>query len=283
MTERKQEEMLLNLKKMEVIKWDKSTGNSADTAYLTVEEPLAIEINGHKAAVLMRLPGSEKELAVGFCVSEGLIEHFNDILLVHHCGSFQAGQYEAAENLESRNMVRLLTSKSKQKPGQQLEMLLVRSGCGRNNVEEISTELPVVTSKLRVKAETIGRMSAALSSLQEVKRISGGLHSAAIFAGDLRVVAHYEDVGRHNAMDKAIGYALLHDITLDDKIVFITGRTSYEMVTKAARTGVPVLVSLSSPTSLAVEFAEVCGITLVGYVRQSKLVVYTCPERIVEF
>jgi FdhD protein len=159
-------------------------------------------------------------------------------------------------------------------------MLLVRSGCGRNNIAETGVELPFCSSKLRITAQTLAKMSILLCNQQKVKRLSGGLHSAVLFDRLAQVVAGYEDVGRHNAMDKAIGHAMLHNIRLDDKILFTTGRTSYEMVTKAARVGIPVLVSLSSPTSLSVEYAQNCGITLVGYVRQSKMIVYSCPERI---
>ena len=101
-----------------------------------------------------------------------------------------------------------------------------------------------------------------------------------LFDREERVVCSYEDVGRHNAMDKVIGYAAMQDISLQDKIVITTGRTSYEMITKAARVGIPAILSLSLPTSLAVEYAKKSGITLVGGIRRGKFVVYTNPERV---
>lgn len=267
------------LEKVKVTKWNKEDGASREEAFLSIEEPLAIEIDGKKVAILMRLPGGEKELAVGFCLSEGLVSSMKDIVMVHHCGSMGRDS-KAGEGLESRNIVRVKTSGGPVASSEDLIMLLVRSGCGRNSLDNIEVDLPICQSNLQISAESLGKMSGLLAAEQKLKRISGGVHSAVLFDREERVVCSYEDVGRHNAMDKVIGYAAMQDIPLQDKIVITTGRTSYEMITKAARVGIPAILSLSLPTSLAVEYAKKSGITLVGGIRRGKFVVYTNPERV---
>jgi FdhD protein len=121
---------------------------------------------------------------------------------------------------------------------------------------------------------------ATLLAQPRLYRETGGLHAAAIFHTDGRLVAIREDIGRHNAVDKAIGYALLRGIVLDDKLLLTTGRASHEMVTKAVRAGVPVLASVSSPTSLAVQLAQRLNVTLIGYLRGQRMNVYTHRERV---
>ena len=121
---------------------------------------------------------------------------------------------------------------------------------------------------------------AQLTRRQEVYRAAGGIHASAVFDASGQVLALGEDIGRHNAMDKALGYCLLRGIPLDDKMVVTTGRASYDMVAKGARLGVPILASLSSPTSLAVELAEAVGCTLLGYLRGRSMRVYTHAWRI---
>lgn len=267
------------LQKVDIWKWTREEAGKKVEDYLSIEEPLALEIDGKTAAILMRLPGNEKELAVGFCISEGLVKSLKDIVLVHHCGSLGLNPDSPGDGVEQRNVVRIKTT-GEVAQGKDLTMLLVRSGCGRNNLDVNDLELPVCQSQLTIKAQSLGRMLVLLAGEQKLKHISGGVHSAILFDQEEQIVCSYEDVGRHNAMDKAIGYAAMRDIPLHDKIALITGRTSYEMITKAARVGIPIVLSISLPTSLAVEYADKCGITLVGGLRQGKFNIYSHPERV---
>ncbi len=270
-----------NLIPSSVTRWSKEKSTSQETAMLAVEEPLALEIDGKNSAILMRLPGAEKELAIGFCISEGIIERFSDISMVHHCGSFASGnRSKETADLETRNKVRILTNGNKAQGSDDQKLLLVRSGCGRNSLASMDNALPRCTSSLKVTTETLGQMNSQLFGQQKIKRISGGLHSAVLYDKNAQMLIGFEDVGRHNAMDKILGHAYMRGISLENKILFTTGRSSYEMVTKAARTSIPILVSLSAPTSLAVELAQACAITLIGYSRSNKMVIYSCPERI---
>lgn len=268
------------LQKVEICKWTRGEKKQKVESYLSIEEPLALEINGQIAAILMRLPGNEKELAVGFCLSEGLVKDMKEIVMVHHCGSLGLSPAAPSDGMEERNVVKVKTSGEIVR-GKDLTMLLVRSGCGRNNLDAAQLDLPVCESGMTVKAEALGRLLVLLSAEQKLKPISGGVHSAVLFDPRENVICSFEDVGRHNALDKVIGYAVMRDISLNDKIALITGRASYEMITKAARVGLPIILSISVPTSLAVEYAKKCGITLVGCLRQGRFNIYSHSERIV--
>lgn len=253
--------------------------------WLPVEEPLVIEINGRKRAVLMRLPGHEKELAVGFCLSEGIIKSVEDIQLVHHCGS--VGPEDGASTAlpsESRNVVRIYC-RGEAVAAEDPAIQLVRTGCGRVSFAgSLSVDFPLTrvdSSEFRVSFGVLRGLVRSLSENQLTKRLAGGVHAAILAEARGEIVAFFEDLSRHNALDKLIGHAAINDISLRDKAVLVTGRVSYEMVAKAARVALPVLVSLSGTTSLAVDLAATCGVTLGSYVRANSLIVHTRPERIV--
>ncbi|MBC7254607.1 MAG: formate dehydrogenase accessory sulfurtransferase FdhD [Chloroflexi bacterium] len=249
---------------------------------VVLEEPLALYINGQQAAVLMRLPGMEKELAIGFCLSEGLVRRFADILMVHHCGQ---GLPEPAPNAAegdpfSRNRVDMRVAPEGLNPSARLEVVrLIRAGCGAVDVARAELPLEPLSVDLTVSAETILSLGRALRQNQSLHEAVGGVHAVALFDASGTLLALAEDVGRHNAMDKVIGYAALYNIPLEDKILLSSGRLSYEMVSKALRVRIPVLVSLSAPTALAVSLAERFGQTLIGYLRRGRMTVYSHAER----
>jgi FdhD protein len=250
---------------------------------VVVEEPLEIRINEQLVAVLMRTPGAEKELAVGFCLSEGLIAGFSDIALVHHCGRSSPITMEDSESglEESRNMVRITLISSGASRDSRLDVVrLVRSGCGRTDAEELASQLVPLDNDLRVQRKILPKLSSTIKQGQEAYREAGGIHAAGIFTSHGELVTIREDIGRHNAVDKVLGHCLMQDIPLKDKILVCTGRASYEMVTKAVRLGLPVAASLSSPTSLAVELAEHLHCTLIGYLRGQRMRIYTHPWRL---
>lgn len=258
-----------------------SDGVESTPAMLPGEAPLAIEIDGRQVGVLMRTPGDEKELALGYCLSEGLIRSLGDVLLVHHCGSGTDGDLALPEGpLGPGNLVRLaLTAEAQACLGTERPTRWVFSGCSGVDVAALSEALRVEAGELRVARETLFRLVPAMAQVQSAYQASGGIHAAGLFDAAGRTLAIREDVGRHNAADKAIGAALLAG-RLPAAILAATGRASSDIVAKAARAGIPIVASFSSTTSLGIELAEAAGVTLVGYLRRNRFTVYTHAERI---
>ncbi|NLE77655.1 MAG: formate dehydrogenase accessory sulfurtransferase FdhD [Chloroflexi bacterium] len=247
------------------------------------EEPLEVVLNDQVVAILMRTPGYEKELAVGFALGEGLITSFADVMLVQHCGQTAFNPAAASDALDlSRNRVSIsLRGALPANDPRRSVTRLVRAGCGRVDASELAIDLPALPRNgPTVPAAALGGLSQQMLAGQDAYRQSGGVHAAAVFAADGRLITLMEDVGRHNAVDKATGHCLLRGIPLHDKVLVSTGRASYDMVAKAVRLGIPVAASRSSPTSLAVELAEPLGCTLIGYLRGDRYQVYTHPWRI---
>lgn len=251
---------------------------------VVVEEPLEIRLDGRTVAVLMRTPGMEKELAAGFCLGEGLVASLKDVALVRHCGRRpEAGPEVEADPLdESRNRVDVILTPGVQRPKAPTDAVqLIRSGCGRTEVTALLQDLEPINGQVEVQQEIIPRFLGQITRQQTAYRTAGGIHAAAIFAPTGQLLTVCEDIGRHNAVDKATGYCLLRGIPLQDKVLVSTGRASYDMVAKAVRLGVPIIASISSPTSLAVELAEGLNCTLLGYLRGKTLNIYTHCWRIV--
>jgi len=251
---------------------------------MVLEEPLALHINGKQVAVLMRLPGMEKELAAGFCLSEGLVSRFADVLTIHHCGQGLPSPLEDPSDgaPESRHRVDLWVRPEALREGARLEVVrLIRAGCGAVGVDDAALSLPIVQSGLQVSSKVLLGLDKAMRAGQRLHQEVGGVHAAALFEASGELVALAEDIGRHNAVDKVVGYCLLRDIPLANKLLLSSGRLSYEMAAKAIRLGIPILASVSAPTALAVQLAERFGLTLIGYLRGRKMTVYAHPERIV--
>jgi FdhD protein len=248
---------------------------------VVMEEPLEILINGERIAVLMRLPGEEKELAVGFCISEGYLRAAKDLLLVHHCGQGLPGPGEDEGEFGSRNRVEVkAVEEGFLRRGQTDVVRLIRSGCGAADVSAVSENLPLVPQGFSVKADLIMDLGKSMRPLQSVYHQAGGTHAAAVFDAAGHPVRVAEDIGRHNAADKVAGYCLLRRIPLHDKILVTTGRASYEMAVKAIRLGIPVIATLSAPTSLALHLAQDRGLTVIGYLRSGRMNVYTHSQRL---
>jgi FdhD protein len=253
---------------------------------VVIEEPLEIRLNGQPVAVLMRTPGMEKELATGFCLGEGLVAAMKDIALVRHCGRVGSdddlGDLAEGDPLDSsRNRVdvTLLPGAVAQvEQGAAVQWIL--SGCGRTGVRDLAQNLASIDARVTVSADTLSHLPAQMTRQQAAYRAAGGVHAVAVFDVSGRVIVVCEDIGRHNAMDKAVGYCLLRGFSLRDKLIVSTGRASYDMVAKGVRLGVPIIASVSSPTSLAVELAEALNCTLIGYLRGKSLSVYTHGWRI---
>jgi FdhD protein len=250
---------------------------------VVVEDPLEIRLDGQPVAVLMRTPGMEKELAVGFCLGEGLGDDLMDIALVRHCGRAVPDEAAEGDPLDiSRNRVDVTLMPSKTHAVDPADTVqLIRSGCGRTEVSALTAGLRPIDAPVTVEVQALEHLPAQITRQQAAYRAAGGIHAGAVFDTNGRALAVCEDIGRHNAVDKAAGYCLLRGISLQDKMLVSTGRASYDMVAKGVRLGVPIIASISSPTSLAVELADALNCTLLGYLRGKTLNVYTHGWRIV--
>ena len=232
---------------------------------LAVEEPLEIRVNGRAVAVTMRTPGDDEELALGFCVTEGL-------------APATAGP---ADDLAG-NVVEVTA------PGAELDRVqrsfYTSSSCGvcgKGALEAVAVDAPRVESGLRVPFAVVLDLPERLRGAQAAFALTGGLHATGLFGPDGELHCLREDVGRHNAMDKVVGWALREGrLPLSGSILCVSGRLSFELVQKAAVAGCPVLVAVGAPSTLAVELAEDRGITLCGFVRDRRAAVYTEHERI---
>jgi len=233
---------------------------------VAVEEPLEIRINGEPVAVTMRTPGHDEELALGFCLTEGL-----------------APTHAAPPADLAANTIEV------DAPG--FDLTGVRRSfytssscgvCGKGALEAVAVEAARIESGLRLPSELLANLPERLRTAQAAFAATGGLHATGLFDpdGELRCVR--EDVGRHNAMDKVIGWAFLEGrLPLVEAVLCVSGRLSFELVQKAAVAGCPILVAVGAPSSLAVELGRDRGITLVGFARAGRLNVYTEPWRVV--
>lgn len=251
---------------------------------LAVEEPLAIRVAaGHRSqrlAVTMRTPGDDHELAVGWLLAEGVITGHRDIMDVAWCVR------DETDPVQTGNVV-TVTLTAPQLPD--LSALdrhgLVSSACGvcgRASLESLAAAgVAPVDDEVVVSFRDLAGMPAALRAHQPTFDSTGGLHAAARVTADGRVLDVREDVGRHNAVDKLVGAALLdRELPLADQVLVLSGRASYELLQKAAVAGVPVVAAIGAPSTLAVEVADTFGITLVGFLRDERANVYTHMHRI---
>jgi FdhD protein len=250
---------------------------------VVVEDPLEIRLDGQPVAVLMRTPGMEKELAAGFCLGEGLVDDPMDLALVRHCGRAVPDEAAESDPLDvSRNRVDVTLMPGATRSVESADAVrLIRSGCGRTEVSALAADLTPIDAPVTVEVQALRRLPGKITRRQAAYRAAGGIHAAAVFDTSGGAIAVCEDIGRHNAVDKAVGYCLLRGISLRDKMLVSTGRASYDMVAKGVRLGVPIIASISSPTSLAVELADALNCTLLGYLRGKTLNVYTHGWRIV--
>lgn len=251
---------------------------------LATEEPLEIRVvvagRVQQVAVTMRTPGSDFELAAGFLFGERLITRGRDIAAVRYCTNAEG------DGAQRYNTVNVHLSPGVEWDPAALERNFYTTSscgvCGKASIEAVrGPTCERVSSGLRVAADQLVRLPASLREAQPVFDRTGGLHAAALFTADGSMLRLREDVGRHNAMDKLVGAALLADeVPLSDRICLASGRLSFELVQKAARAGIPVLAGVSAPSSLAVELAGEAGITLIGFLRDQRFNIYTGGERV---
>ena len=248
---------------------------------LVVEEPLEIRVNGAPITVTMRTPGSDVELAQGFLLTEGVITHRDDVLTVRYCKG--AG----ADNMNTYNVLDVTLAPGVQMPDIDVTRNFYTTSscgvCGKASLEAVrlsSRHAPGDDPSI-VAAETLSALPDRLRDQQKVFASTGGLHGAALFDLDGTTLAVREDIGRHNAVDKVIGWALEQGrIPLSATILLVSGRASFELTQKAVMAGIPVMAAVSAPSSLAVDLASQSGLTLVAFLRGDSMNVYTRPDRI---
>jgi FdhD protein len=240
-------------------------GAVEETDLVAVEEPLEIRIGGEPVAVTMRTPGHDEELALGFCVTEGLepvSARLPDDLAAN------AVEVDAAGFDPERLRRHFYTSSS-------------CGVCGKGAIEAVHVSAARVDSPLEVSREVVASLPTRLRAAQRAFEATGGLHATGLFDAEGDLVCIREDVGRHNAMDKVVGWAFGEGLLpLAAHVLCVSGRLSFELVQKAAVAGSPVLVAVGAPSSLAIELAEDRGITLCGWVRDGRVTIYTEPWRI---
>ncbi len=250
---------------------------------LTVEEPLEIRVGGVPMSVTMRTPGSEFDLAVGFLVSEGIVASADDIAAIRQC----AGPGVDAANTYNVLDVTLAPGVPRPDPSLARNFYTTSSCgvCGKASIDAVRTlsRYPVAADDVVVAAEALAEFPNRLREGQAVFEKTGGLHAAGLFDGRTgRLLAIREDVGRHNAVDKVIGWAATQGLLpLAGCVLMVSGRASFELTQKASMAGIPVLAAVSAPSSLAVELAVEHGLTVVGFIRGTTMVVYSRSDRIV--
>ncbi|MDB6055617.1 MAG: formate dehydrogenase family accessory protein FdhD [Verrucomicrobiales bacterium] len=241
--------------------------SSCASDLLAVEEPLEIRVDSVPVAVTMRTPGHDEELAAGFLYSEKMITESGQIL----------GIRENARNREGNSIDFFLVSCTSRAPVQSPRRFVINSSCGlcgKASIHEVLRRCPPFRTVAIPKRKTIQNLAEQLSDSQKVFSATGGLHGVALFSMGGKLLVAREDVGRHNAVDKVIGWALLEKRSNQRNILMVSGRISFEIVQKALNARIPVIAGISAPTSLAVELARKSRLTLIGFARGQCFNVY---------
>jgi FdhD protein len=246
---------------------------------VVAEEPLEIRIAGQPVAVTMRTPGNDFDLAVGFLLTEGLVQRPEQVRSIQTCSWKQSGEFNVVDVVLSDDAPRF-------DPASARSFYTTSSCglCGKASIEAIRTraQWDVRDDPLRVDASLIASLPSRLREAQRVFERTGGLHAAGLFDARDDLQCLREDVGRHNAVDKVIGWAATQRLVpLRSHLLMVSGRASFELVQKALMAGIPMLAAVSAPSSLAIELAEESGMTLVGFVREGAMNVYTGAQRVI--
>jgi FdhD protein len=282
------EERKHSVRRVEIRRVTDAHGAPAIMDVVAAEEPLGIRLgysrpDGSRAeedvSITMRTPGHDADLAVGFLFTEGIIHSHAEIVGVAPRGAPDANGLV--------NSVRVDLAPGVKVDFKRLERHFYTSSscgvCGKASLDSVAVQgrFELHDAPFRITADALGRLPAALASVQAVFEQTGGLHASGLFDSTAKVVAVREDVGRHNALDKLIGDALLHDrVPLTDFGIVVSGRASFELMQKAKMAGCALVAAVGAPSSLAVELAVQFGITLVGFLKARRFNVYSRPDRI---
>ena len=239
------------------------------------EEPLEIRVEGRSVAVVMRTPGHDTELTAGFLVTEGVVQKPRDVLEITQC---------PVTTDSKGNIVDVLLGSAVVNWDSLTRHVFSASSCGlcgKTSIDSVFQKFPPVSGDWQISPEIIWSLPDKLRAAQETFSKTGGLHASAIFDLEGNLVVLREDVGRHNALDKVLGYGLLNGLLpFDQHILLVSGRVSFEIIQKALAGGIALVAAISAPSSLAVEFAETANQTLVGFLRGGTMNVYTHLHRL---
>lgn len=249
---------------------------------LATEEPLEIRLVSPRKtlALTMRSPGHDFELVAGFLYSEGIVKNRADLVRMSYCTdpNLDGEQRYNIVNVELRSDVSL------DLPSLERHFYTTSACgvCGKANLEALALRgYTAIAPGFQIKADLIYSLPAKLTASQRIFSTTGGLHAAALFNADGELLYLREDVGRHNAVDKIIGAALINgELPLNDRILMVSGRSSFEILQKSLAAGVPIVCAVSAPSSLAVSLAQKFGITLIGFLRGERFNLYAHPERV---
>ncbi len=241
------------------------TGSDSVSDQLALEEPLEIRVDGHPVSVVMRTPGDDEELAAGFLISEGIID--------------RPGAFRKIEVLPDENRVLVFLEDDLEIDFTRLTRHLFTGSscglCGKATLDAIFTHSSPVERPIEISAEILCAAPPLLRSSQDRFDQTGGLHAAGLFSKTGQMLVSREDIGRHNAVDKIIGHAYLHQIDLTKTFLLVSGRVSFEIMQKALAARISVVAAISAPSSLAVEFARESGQTLIAFLRPPTFNCYT--------
>lgn len=261
----------------QVSEWDDGKLRRKDD-FLAGEEPLEIRIGEHPLSVTMRTPGHDLELAAGFLLTEGLVQRREQIL------KLESPSPDSTSN--NGNVVQVELTPDAEPDFEKMRRHFFAASscgiCGKASIESVRARLlQPPNPDFRVAPEVLLRLPDALRSSQDVFERTGGLHAAALFDARGTLLALREDIGRHNAVDKLVGWALCEGrLPLADSVLLVSGRGGFEIIQKAIVAGVPVVASVSAPSSLAVRLARELRLTLLGFLRGRRFVIYAGEERL---
>ena len=259
----------------QVIRWDAGVVSS-EPDELAEEEPLEIRVRGRALSVTMRTSGHDHELAAGFLLGEGIVRRREDILRIEHCNRNESG-----------NLINIQLAPEVYVDFEQMTRHVFMSSscglCGKTTIDSIHARFPTIESSITptVNVSTLASLPKQMRDAQSDFDRTGGLHAAALFSMEGNLIILREDIGRHNAVDKVIGHALLNGLMpLENSILLVSGRSSFEILQKALSARLPIIAAVSAPSSLAVQFAVENHQTLIGFLRSDRMNIYTGAGRV---
>ena len=268
---------------LRVRRWEGGSWSESPDS-VVMEEPLQLMLDGEPLSVVMRTPGADIELALGLLFAEGVLRSASDVKLVRI--SAEAGEREPALDVDASLMesnqvdVQLAVAPAR-KPERSMLSSSACGVCGAVMIEDLRRGLAPLAPGMTVDAAVIPPLADALRARQGVFEKTGGLHAAGLFSPAGELVCTREDVGRHNALDKVVGRALIDGkLPASSSLLVVSGRAGYEIVQKSITAGIPLLVAVGAPSSLAVALAREFNQTLIGFLRGSRFNGYSCPERL---
>jgi len=271
------------LKNYTIHKWSKKGVAFAEEDLVVIEEPLEIvlihyignELEETQLTLTMRSPGNDEALAVGFLFNEGVITSFQEIEKIKYCIKTEEGQ---------RNKLRITLKKQVVLDWQSIQRNFVSTSscgvCGKQLLEQISTTFSKIEFSGKIDINTLLELPNKINAEQLLFKHTGGIHACGLFTSGGSLINLKEDVGRHNALDKVIGDQLIQKKSFKDTIIVLSGRVGYEMAQKTAKAGIPIIVAIGAPTSLAVDIANNAGICLIGFAKNHSLNCYTHADYI---